>query len=775
MVIATSRDLLAEGIVPLSSLSSNDARSAGAKAAHLGELLRAGFPVPEGFVLPASVFARFMQAHGLDKNSSQAETAAAPLPGEMTEALESALLALGEGPLAVRSSALAEDLPDASYAGQYETFLDVQGLEELSQAVRNCWASAFDSRVAAYQEMRAGAVDEQTFGVAVLVQKLVRAEAAGVAFSVNPVTGDTEETIISAVRGLGERLVSGQATPDDWSVRGAEATCQRAPENAIDKEQALAIAALAQEVAKHFGSPQDIEWAIADEKLFLLQARPITALPEKVEWEIKHPGGWARDFRLGEWLGEPTTPLFASWLLGRLDDGIHAKHRETIGLPHPNPAYVLVNGWYYCSMNQFPSSAGGFMWIMLRYWFPKFLQYPRRALFIFEGHARSGTDIFVREWREQILPGYQALIERGTSNLDSLTPKQLIELLDELTLAAGRYFGSITHVTGFGWKSEVRLARFYREHLDQRIDETHQTVLQGLYTPSLSTYGHAVHSLDWVHPTLGECDSLPVNAQELQERRARLRSAREAAVEKARAALANEPELLKRYEHLLDTAQWIVPIREEQVFHFTLGWPLMRTILLRVGEHLRTLGAIESADDVYFLTRDEVVSLIQGADAPVPFVVEAKERRDLWNRRRKLTAPLVIGELPGIAKQKIAWAEAVRSPEVAPENGLRGQPASPGRVTARARIIRRREDFENLQTGEVLVAPATTPAWTPLFARAAAVVTDTGSCVSHSSLVAREYGIPAVVGTGNATSFLRDGQLITVNGNAGSVEILRVD
>ena len=193
--------------------------------------------------------------------------------------------------------------------------------------------------------------------MAVLVQRKVEASAAGVAFTANPVTGDRAETVISAVQGSGERLVSGQATPDEWIVRNQEAMCRAAPEEAINANQVLAVAELARRVEVHFGGiPQDIEWALVGDELFLLQARPITALPEPVIWKASLPGAWARHIRLGEWLGDPVTPLFENWGLPWIEERIGVNIRQLAGVPAPQPMHMLVNGWYFCSLSFLPSS-----------------------------------------------------------------------------------------------------------------------------------------------------------------------------------------------------------------------------------------------------------------------------------------------------------------------------------------------------------------------------------------------------------------------------------
>lgn len=262
-------------ILNLRDVTRADRLLVGTKAANLGELTRAGFPVPRGFVLTTRVFDDVFGGR-LGAETSSPEISAAPLPSDLVAALDAALVELGALPLAVRSSAVAEDLPGASFAGLHRTVLGVTGTQALVNAVKECFASAFSQQAVAY---RAARELGQSCSMAVLVQRLIPADAAGVAFTANPVTGDRCETLVSAVRGLGERLVSGRASPDEWRLDGECVICDQAPEGAVDAAQVIGIAKLARRVEEYFGQPQDIEWALQAGRLFLLQARPITALP----------------------------------------------------------------------------------------------------------------------------------------------------------------------------------------------------------------------------------------------------------------------------------------------------------------------------------------------------------------------------------------------------------------------------------------------------------------------------------------------------------------
>jgi rifampicin phosphotransferase len=732
----------------------------GTKAANLTRLAVAGFPVPAGVVVTSAAEA------GWEQTRARLRRAVAELGG-------------GTGQrFAVRSSGTAEDLVGASFAGQYETVLDV-GLDELPGAVRRVFGSAASARVSAYRQAHpeagataapAGGPSESGAGMAALIQVMVAADAAGVAFTANPLTGDRDEVVITAVRGLGERLVAGQATGDQWIVRDGQARCTRATEQAITADQARQIATLARRVHAHFTGPQDLEWAIstdtagADGGLWLLQARPMTALPDPVTWTLPAPGYWMRNLRLGEWLPEPMTPLFADWLLERIDHGELQATRDHVGgmLPFPHAA---INGWYYLATP--PLSPRTILAALLqgRGRLLRFMRYgvlgPSRNPVAADRHLLAGL---AEEWHTELLPRYRRLVQAGEQQLQTASPEQLAGIIDQVGAAAGEQLWSLAVVGGSAWKMEGALARFYRQHLASTVDTSVQQLLAGLPGNQPDLPAHAVQSLDWAHPTAGELGWPPPRPS---DRHRELAAGREALTARCTAALADRPQLQEQFRALLEVAQRYATIREQQARQLTLGWPLLRRCALRLGEILHTEGVIDQAEDVFFLTRAEL-------DTRTPPQDVANRRRATWERQRRLPAPLTIGRPPRLlAKELLAAVEAVRTSGPPPEGAIVGQPASPGRATGPVRIVHGPGDFDRFQPGEVLVARATTPAWTPLFTRAVAVVTDGGTLAAHASLVAREYGIPAVVGTGDATSRLHDGHVVTVDGSAGIVEPAR--
>jgi rifampicin phosphotransferase len=769
----------------------------GGKGGNLARLAQAGFPVPDGFVITTAAYRAFLASNAIivedvprsDADLEQLRTriADAPIPHGLSAQILAAYDRLGAPAVAVRSSGTAEDLEGASFAGQHDTFLDSSGAEALLTAVRACWASLWTPRAVAYRRERDWDARNSDLALAVVVQLMVPADVAGVAFSANPLTGDHAEVSISAVRGLGERLVSGQGVADEWIVRGDQAQCLRQVDGALNAGQALAVARLARRVAAAFETPQDIEWAFHGSDLFILQARPMTALPEPVSWRSPTNGGWMRNFRLGEWLPEPVTPLFDSWLLRRIEAAEVAAEARDFGVRIRPPYHVVVNGWYYSSVQGGGFAPRNVAGSLVRH--P--LQIAGLALSVVRPEVGERWLLIphIEAWQTILLPEYRRLVASWEARVEAALPNDLIRLVDEIGTAAGDYLWSFSLIGGHAWKVERVLAQFYQKHLAAQVGRSYQELLRGLVPPALQASSHAVQSVDWAHPTAGELAYSAHNATIettafAEARFRRLQEERRAAEMACHRALASQPRLLRRFETLLTLAQRYAIVREEQAGSFTLGWPVMRRAALRLGSELCRRSVIEQAEDVFFLAYSEVaarmgaLSLPDGEDgSDLRDTVTA--RRQTWQRQRRLTPPLALGR--PIGAQLIAGAvEAMRirtGPHGRVGSGavdadqMVGMPASPGRATGRVRIVRGPEEFDQFQPGEVLVAQVTAPAWTPLFERAAAVVTDGGSVAAHASLVAREYGIPAVVGAGDATARLHDGQLVTVDGSAGVVEV----
>ena len=722
------------------SLRDEEARSpavSGGKAAALAELA-SSLPVPAGFVVTTSATAGILRTGEIEE----------PVAREIL----AAFAALG-GPVAVRSSAVAEDTALASYAGMYETFLDMNDAEGVLEAVTKCVASVRATRVEAYR-------DESTrdVGIAVLVQRMVDAEVAGVAFTADPVTGDRGTVVLSAVRGLGEKLVSGVVSAEEWRERDGELVRLREA-GVLTETRAKAVVALARRVAEKAGAPRDIEWAVTGDDVFLLQARPITALPDEIRWEAP-PGGWIRNFRIGEWLGAPVSPSFATWGLPTIEDALHDDIRRICGFALPKPSHVVVNGWYfYGGLNL--GSALAFILAIPRMLLMLFVNFREFAA-ITPPIAHLGFDYATARWRHELAPRYRALSAEAEAAVKAEPVESLPALVDRVAKATGEQFGSVVGVAGYAAKAEMKLATFWKQHLADVEGSWLDLVREGDLTAGEA---HDVQSLDWMHALMPTAGIAPD-----PETRDRVIAAREATYARARAALADRPALAKKLEALTNEARRAHRVREEQSRLITLPWPALRSAFARMGQSLVERGVLRSPDQIYFLEKTEILAAI---DSPKSLAAVAEGRQLMWQRQRKLAAPLKIGKLPAMQEALFAQIDRlVHGTEPAKEDELRGMPGSPGSITGKVRVLHQVEELDRLLPGEVLVAPVTTPGWTPAFLRAAAVVTDSGSIASHASIVAREYGLPAVVATGDATSVLRDGDLVTVDGSRGRVTCL---
>jgi rifampicin phosphotransferase len=827
--------------MPLALLTRADVPFVGAKAANLGELAKHGFPVPDGFALTTQAFDSFIKANGLDETASPEKVAQAELPIDVQNALRVAAVKLNGTPLAIRSSGVAEDLEGASFAGQYESILGARGYDALQDAVRQCWASAFSARVAAYKN---GKGQNGSASMAVLVQILVNADAAGVAFTANPVNGRHDETVVSAVRGLGERLVSGDASPDEWIVRGQDATRNSAPENAIDAEQARQIAEMARRAEAHFGSPQDVEWAIRDGKLFMLQARPITTLrepeiePVPMKFEVPE-GYWESD---AEHLPKPVSPMGRTVMIPSFTHGTE-RMCTTLGLLLERFQYRDIGGWTYLRLvppggtDRTPPPAP-IMKLMLSI-VPGLRARVRRATEFVNNHE---ADILVERWYSEWYPELsKKIVELRAVDLTQLSDGELDAHLSraiEITMRGAEMHFTLGAVNPFviynlvaacqellGWdegkamelvaglstkstepaRKLAELAAMARTRpavsklieQSQPLEEIRQAdpEFAAAFDRYLREYGCRGLAFDLVEPTIAESPALVLgwlrnqmaNNYDPEADETKLADRRTAAQAAARLVLAQRPVMEReRFEQVLSGAARGYPTQEDNVF-FTQGVPLAlcRYALLEMGNRLAQRQVIERRDDIFFLELEEARSAFQKGGDQRSLVRQRKGER-AWAELHHGPAtygkppaqpPLsALPPAPQYMMKVVPWyleraLSTGRGRVQQAGQRLTGIGASAGKYTGTVRVILNEKEFGKLQPGDVLVCPATTPMWSVLFSNVGALVTNTGGILSHPAIIAREYRVPAVVATGNATSLLRDGQLVTVDGDSGCVEV----
>jgi pyruvate,water dikinase len=884
-------------VLPLSALDQSLLPLVGGKAARLGELIRAGFAVPPGFCLTTAVYAQLSARAGLEPmveelsrlgsgdSTRQAELAAlmratllkTPLPAAAVEAITAAYQALGAAELvAVRSSATAEDLPGASFAGQQDTVLNVRGLQAVLLAVQQCFASLWTERAVRY---RAGqGIDPHNVRLAVVVQRMVQASVAGVLFTANPLTGNRTESVIEANPGLGEAVVSGATNPDHFVVKTAsgetverrlsdkQVIIQAAPEGGTRRVEADAPAqaclsdAQIQELVRLgaqaqalSGVPQDIEWAIdASGQLFLLQARPITTL-------FPLPAGAPSAgealrvylaFSVQQGIYRPFTPMGLSAL--RL---IASSFSALVGSP---PADALAGPRFFIEAACRPfldvtgalrSSFGRPLLIQMMAQaevhaaesFRRLLTDPRlsliqkprwpllRALALLLIRSRlpwyllqavlSPTAAQARVERriQQIrqlpraetrtdaalhLAAAERLLVASPQTLFRVSPlmvagMQLFALARRLlgTLAeeaecqvvlAGSPFNPTVRMNlalwtlAEGMRTEPATAHLLARTPAAQLAEAYQarvlppSLQQGL-AHFLQEYGHlGIVDLDpgasrWsedpgpVLASLARFQTVqdPVQAPDHAYRQAAAEAETMIATLSRRAR--GKSWLLGRVvSFCLRRAHTLAGSREMPRFVAALLLAQVRVHLWFAGEELASKGRLSHAADVFFLTLAEAHEALAGTDLQATI----DERRAAYIREsRRRHVPLVLlsdGTQPSALPQRATLTEGV----------LPGTAAARGRVTARARVILDLQDAE-LVPGEILVAPSTDPGWTPLFLTAAGLVMEVGGAMAHGAIVAREYGIPAVVGVPQATERIKTGDRITVDGAAGTVVIER--
>jgi phosphohistidine swiveling domain-containing protein len=732
-------------LLRLSDVAARDRSLAGSKAATLATLSQASFPVPDGMVLTTRAFGAF---------AATGEPVAVPLPAALRSAFDLLADRYGDIPLAVRSSALAEDLPDATFAGQYETVLDVRGPAAIEDAVRRCWASLRSPAARAYRQ-HANSISAEA--MAVLIQPMVTPDAAGVALSADPLTGDRSRALISAVRGLAAPLVSGQALAEEWDVTGTVATRRTTSgPDVLTPAQAAAVSTVL----------QDLEWALAAGQVLILQARPMTALPAAAVWPAPPHGVWLRSIRLGEWLPEPITPLFETWLLERLEERFRLRQGEAGGISAPPPMHVSVNGWYFHS-----PIGSGHQTLLFR----GMLRRPRLAFATILGSRwpvaadRLFFSTLSTQWQRDVLAPYQRAVADIGQRIPTASAEELAQFVDHLADLAGDFFWSFTLCGGAAWRFEIALGRFHHRHLKAKAGQSYQVLLGGLGV--LDTPDHAVHSLDWLRETIGELPSAVRGPGHAAVRRDEVVGKRLVAEAACRKALAEQPRLEARFISLLTLAQRYAAIRAEQASWFTLAWPALRQCARRLGSMMASAGLLAKADDIFFICRDELDDYLAG-HRPQQLATRARSRRNVWEHNRRLTPPLTLGKPPLLlAKVLLSSPKVARPADTAGSSALRGTPASPGSAAGPVRILRDPADVQAVRPGDVLVVTAAVPALTPVFDRIAALCVDGGSVAAHASLVAREYGIPTVTGLGDATSRLTDNTWVFVDGTAGVVDV----
>jgi pyruvate,water dikinase len=822
----------------------------GGKGANLGELFRIpGIQVPEGFCVSTEAFARVVAgipsmeerlarlAEVTERDEIRTQSAgirqlieSAIVPPELRDELAGAVDA--HASYAVRSSATAEDLPSASFAGQQDSFLNVTGAEEIVQHLRKCWASLFTERAVTYRAQNG--FDHRRVGLAVVVQEMVPATVSGVLFTADPLSGNRKVASIDAAPGLGDALVSGRVTPDLYRVRNGERIeCRPAGGGrTLTDEQVGRLEKIGRTIEAHFGRPQDIEWCLAGGTFFIVQSRPITTLfpvPETsdggnhVYVSVGHQQMMTDAMKpLGLSLFQLTAMRPMPTAGGRLFVDV------TTMLASPDRANLLnilgASDPLIRSALETLLARGDFIELA-----PADAPTPRMirshkgmsaadiAAPVAEGPALVTALIAERE--RSVAALRQAIQDRQGTALFDFILADIVELKRLLTdprsvaaILAGNHASFWLDDQVNAWLGEKKFAdtvarsvpanitsemgpallevaeairpypavvAFLRGVADERFLERLPGVEGGVAARAaiagfLDAYGmRGPGEIDLTRERWAEKPSLLIPMLLAGLDRAGPGAAQ--AVERRRQeAVAQEREIVARLQRLPDGARkaaeieqmigvvrTFLPYREYPKYHIVNRYFLYKQALLREAEALVRTNVIRERTDIYYLTFPELHEGVRTRRIDPALIAQRREHQRAFE---KLSPPRVLtsdGEM---------LAGAYRRDDI-PAGALAGLAVSSGVVEGRARVVLDPAAAE-LEDGDILVTTFTDPSWTPLFVSIRGLVTEVGGLMTHGAVIAREYGLPAVVGVEHATQRIRDGQRIRLNGTDGFVELL---
>ncbi|SFL48894.1 pyruvate, water dikinase [Paenibacillus sp. 1_12] len=867
----------------------------GGKGANLGEMTRAGFPVPPGFCVTTAAYREFIRQsdqmaayfHQLDgieadhlgaitelgqKIRNHLVTVSIP-EAIVVEILNSWEQSGKDHAYAVRSSATAEDLPTASFAGQQDTYLNVKGREQLLQAIRQCWASLFTDRAISYRAKNR--FDHRTVLLSVVVQQMVFPEVSGIMFTADPISGHRGTLSIDASFGLGEALVSGLVSADLYQVRAGTIISKKIakkklaifslPEGgtvtkdlpddmqnrqALEDSKIKQLASLGESVKAHYGADQDMEWCLAEGTLFLVQSRPITSLyplpqvltdqgesphillsfghqqmmPDAMKpmalsiWQTMFPFGKPAvqvesrfTYRAGGRMFIDITPILtlkpARNIVPKVLKGVDEMIgigvgdfvqrdafvqglKQPKGLPMQVARFVaplfgrVVNNLVFADTSQAIHTVNR--------WLRSSFQSSKDQLPDVSGTTRV---IWVQEHAGKLLRSlFQQLMAYPLSGVIAskliqelairwLNDKEVIHTLNKSLT------GNVTSEMGLMIGDLADLARPYPEVIRLIHEGNVSSFREDLLTVEggshflagwdrfIQLYGmRCAGEIDITRPRWGEDASSLLPSIESHMRAMKPKEHRERFAQGALEAQAAADDLLERIgrqsfgwfkkrlmRRLMRVFRDLMCLREHPKYLMMQHFGLFRESILKEAQSLKQTGVLLEREDVFYLSLDELLQLTEGR--PIEHLSQIIDsRKQEYEYFRSLTPPRLMtseGEI----------ITGSRSQKAAPEHALVGTPVSAGVVEGIARVVLRPEEAK-LNKGEILIAPYTDPGWTPLFHSCVGLVMEVGGLMTHGAVVAREYGLPAVVGIDDATKLIHDGDLIRLDGTHGYVVVL---
>jgi pyruvate,water dikinase len=812
---------------------------AGGKGANLGELLHVdGVRVPAGFCVTTEAFDRVVAGDAavselLNRLAAGEQTDAAAIrrtieslviPADLTEGITAEVTRIGRAlPYAVRSSATAEDLPTASFAGQQDTYLDVAA-PQILEHVSRCWASLFTDRAISYRARQG--LDHRKVRMAVVIQQMVTAEVSGVLFTADPITGNRKVASVEAVFGLGEALVSGQVNADLFQTREG-AVISRVEQHdrpTLTDAQLLELTGIGRRIEAHFGSPQDIEWCLARDEFSIVQARPITTLYPVPETEEPGNRVWLsvghqqmmtdamKPLGLSMWL--LTTPAPAREAGGRLfvdatrlltspsresfvkgwtqaDPLVGDALRTVIDREGFLPVVADAGQAPPAAPEPAPLQTDRAVVLELMAGSEASLAQLKRDIAMTIGEARIAfVHNDIQELRRILFDrrSHQVFMSamETSGKLNGLLESWLGEknAVDTLTQSVSDNVTSEMGLALLDVADEIRPYPAVVNFLERIDDENFLEQLPALeggpearaaIERFLDKYGmRCAGEIDITRPRWSEHPStlVPlilgnVKAFAPGAGKQRFEAGRQQAWEKEREVLARLRDLpdgetkAAEAKRMIERIRTFIGYREYPKYHMICRYFVYKQALLGEAERLVAAGVLPEREDVFFLSLQEFQGIARTNTVDGELI---RERKVAFESYQTLTPPRVMtseGEIvTGIYRR-----------DDVPEGALAGLPVSAGTVEGRARVVLDMGEAE-FEAGDILVTAYTDPSWTPVFLAIAGLVTEVGGLMTHGAVVAREYGLPAVVGVMGATRLISDGQRIRVHGSDGYVELL---
>lgn len=807
----------------------------GGKGANLAKLIMAGFNVPPFFILSAPLYQHIIQLNGIDQfipntiseksyhdfQQIQSAILRAKIPESISQQIIGAWKNLiQKSPfksVAVRSSGLAEDLSHRSFAGQLESYLDIQDEEQLLESIKKCWASLWSDRV--YHYISTSPAKFRPQPIAVIVQQMIPPEYAGVCFTIDPTDLKQQWMMIETHRGMGKEIVGGKVNPVRYQVHRKRLTSKVESDdkqNLFDQHKIQQLTDTCQKIENYFGAPQDIEWAFYQDQFYFLQSRPITTAAPKPASSSEQL--WSNYF-FGERFSQPVSPLGWSMLKPLIEKNAFREPLKFLGFYRLARSRItrIFYGRPYTQLKVFQA---------LHSFFPiDYVSEDKRNRFYDEPVSwrqiiikiiqnilpilkslLSTTDwippIHLRNWK-RFLNFYQQKIQSlNQVNLSILIDEQLwlmnfqAEQLSDRLLKLHRW--SITFAELIYHFVSYLIQRWFPQlDAEQTVIELHRGLMGNKTVemnielwnmsrhyrfhpptggwnrlhPFLKRFGHRSTSLDIAVPTFAEQTdyllsnierfaSLPVDAS-LGAKQEQFERERGEQLEKLFQQLSRQTYgWLKKllFKILLNWSEQFMLLRENQRYYWHQTLAINRKIFLEFGKRFVVHGFLERPGVIFFLTRNEIENILFSKTVISKTKIEKRlQQHQQW---QKIKLPGLIDEsIPCQAIDQIAHQK------------LTGIGVSPGIVTGKARVLTTLQEMSQIQQGEILVVPTTDPGWTPLFGMIAGLVMEIGGVLSHGSIVAREFGIPAVTSVQQATSLITTGISIIVDGNGGTVWI----